>query len=534
MAIRDPRAPDLSSSANSRVAIAVILAAVVVWCVYWFVHAWPYWEDDAYIHLEFARSLAAGQGFAFNGKVVAGDTAPMWVFLLAGMHALIPDWPVAGKVLTVLGAALGLTGAYAFARHLVAQMKPPLPGATMFPAAMVLLIVVNPYTCYWIYSGMEPLAAAGVAFFAVIAATRSVPTVRSFLAGCVLAGIAPLMRPEMSFLSVLLALPLVGQWRRLGSSPAAKAAAFAGGLLLVCAPVALWCLYSLHAFGHMVPNTNAAKRAAPGDSVVERLLSVYSLGFPLILCGVLAGVATVVRRSSAVRGSIGDAVASALGRSSEADSRGLPLAGWIFIAWTAIAAVFYVANHTYVQTRYVLVTAPGLMVVVMALFLMASARTGRVLYFTGLAAALAVSVVVVRPFVRNKGINCQVTRDFAMFMRDHIPPDAPVAVYGIGQLVFDSGHAIVDIGGITRPEAIPYLNSPADTLRWAQSAGAQYYITDHPPERGAVIVYSAGGPFVGWTLHTSRYAMSGPTEIWKLPPSPEGLQQAEGSRSAEP
>ena len=71
----------------ARVAIAVLLAIVALWCIYWFVHAWNYWEDDAYIHLEFARSVAAGQGFAFNGHVVAGDTAPLWVLLLVAMLA---------------------------------------------------------------------------------------------------------------------------------------------------------------------------------------------------------------------------------------------------------------------------------------------------------------------------------------------------------------------------------------------------------------------------------------------------------------
>ena len=92
----------IAQSRPARIASALLL--VLLWCIYWFVHAWHYWEDDAYIHLEFARSLAAGRGFAFNGRVVAGDTAPLWVFLLAAMHALVPGWLVAGKVLTALGA----------------------------------------------------------------------------------------------------------------------------------------------------------------------------------------------------------------------------------------------------------------------------------------------------------------------------------------------------------------------------------------------------------------------------------------------
>src|ERR1035437_4484495 len=514
------------SRSASSIASALILAVAVLWCIYWFVHAWHYWEDDAYIHLEFARSLAAGRGFSFNGHVVAGDTAPLWVFLLEGMHTLIPDWLVAGKVLTIFGAAFGLIGAYAFARNLASSMKPSLPGAAVFPAAMVLLIVANPYSCYWIFSGMEPFAAAGLAFFAVLAATREAPSTKFFLTGCLLAGIAPLMRPEMIFLTALLALPLLAQWSKLPSSPtsAPKLGSFAAGLLLLCSPVTLWSLYSLHAFGHLLPNTNAAKRAAPADSVVQRLLSIYSLGLPLILCGLLAGIIYLVLRPSNVRRSIQNAIASTFSRATEPapDPHSLPLAGWIFILWPSIAALFYIANHTYVQTRYILVTAPGLTIAIMALALEASRRTGRVLYVASLAAAFAVSVVTVRPFIRNKGINCQVTDGFALFMRDHIPPDAPVTVYAIGQISFVSEHLIIDTGGITRPEVIPYIYSDASMrTRWARSVGAQYEIMDHQPEPGAVVVYSANLPFEGWTFHTSRYATSAPTEIWKYAPSPQ-------------
>jgi hypothetical protein len=514
--------------ASSPIVSGLLIAASILWCIYWFVHAWHYWEDDAWIHLEFARSLAAGRGFAFNGRIVAGDTAPLWVFLLAAVHSIIPDWLVAGKVLTVFGAALGLTGAYAFARKLASSLLQP-PGAQLFPAAMVLLIVANPYSCYWIFSGMEPFAAAGLAFFAVLAATRDRPSTVSFLTACLLAGIAPLLRPEMIFFTALLVLPLLAQVFKLPSKPAA----FIAGLFLLCGPIASWSLYSLHAFGHLLPNTNAAKRAPPADSVVHRLLSIYSIGFPLIVCGLLAGIIYSVLRFSAVRHSFQSAITSAFTRNSES-RQNLPLAAWIFILWPSIATVFYIADHTYVQTRYILVTAPALTIVIMALFLRASGRTGRIVYAASLAAALIVSVVTTRPFIRNKAINCQVTQDFAIFIRDHIPPNASVALYGIGQIAFVSEHPIIDTGGITRPGVIPYLYSPPDMLRWAKSEGAQYIIDDHQPEPGATSVYSAPLPFIGWTFHTSRYASSAPTEIWKLAPAPEQPLPPLTSASAEP
>jgi hypothetical protein len=494
----------------------LLLALSALWCIYWFVHAWHYWEDDAYIHLEFARSVASGMGFAFNGRVVAGDTAPLWVLMLAAMHAFIPNWLVAGKVLTVLGAIFGFAGIYAFARRLTAQL---LPTAATFPSLIVLLIAVNPYTCYWLFSGMESITAAGLACFAVLAATRSRPTTRSFLTACLLAGIGPLLRPEMVFLTALLLLPLWGQSRQLRASGNSNHLL---GLVLLAAPVVLWSIYSFHAFGHILPNTNAAKRAGANQSVVIRLINIYSMGFPIIVCGVLAGIASLVFRASAVRNSLRTAIASTLHpsapNSAAKTEKTLPLSGWLFIVWFVIATIFYIANHTYVQTRYILVPAPGLIVVVLLQFFRLSSDAGRALCAIGLAVAIGVSALMVQPFIRNKGLNCIATQNLALFIRNGIPPDGPVAAYAIGQVAFVSQHPIIDTGGIVQPESIPYLKAhPNAVVQWATSEGAQYYIESHSPAPGATAVYTAPFPFIGWTLKTSKYATSEPVTLWKLP-----------------
>jgi hypothetical protein len=515
-----------SSSAQARIVSALLLALTLLWCIYWFVHSWHYWEDDAFIHLEFARSLAAGRGFAFNGHVVAGDTAPLWVILLAASHSLIPNWLAAGKLLTVFGAALSLAGCYAFARRLAASLLPASPDAALFPAACLLLIVANPYTCYWIFSGMEPLAASGLAFFAVLAATQAKPSIKTLLAACLLAGLAPLLRPEMSILTALLLLPLLAQWRRLPGNPTSpsKLASFVSGLFLVATPVLLWALYSLHTFGHLLPNTNAAKRAAPADSVLRHLFSIYAVGFPLILCGVAVGILYLLLRPAAVRRSLQEAIASAFaspsGPTSTQTTPTLPLAGWIFLLWPLIATLFYIVNHTYVQTRYILVTAPALTLIILLLALQTAPRAARIIYLGALAASLAVSVITVRPFIRNKAFHCQSTQDLALFIHDHIPPGAPVAVQFIGQIAFVSQHPILDIGGITRPGAIPYLYAPPPAMiAWARSQGAQFWIGNRPTP-DAVLVYTANQRFVSWSLHPALYATSNRIELWKLPPEP--------------
>lgn len=496
----------------------VLLAISIAWCIYWFFHSWHYWEDDAWIHLEFARSVAAGKGFAFNGRIVAGDTAPLWVLLLATTHVFIANWIVTGKVLTILGAIFGFAGIYAFARRLSIQF---LPEAQIFPAAIILLIAVNPYTCYWIFSGMETIAAAGLACFAVLAATRARPTTTSFFAACLLAGIAPLVRPEMLFLAALLVLPLWGQYRSLRTK---GPSAHVFGLILLVTPLTLWSIYSLHAFGHILPNTNAAKRAGPDQSVVARLISVYSIGLPVIVFGILAAISSLVLRASAVRNSLRAAVASAVNPpqgSAAKPLKTLPLSAWIFIMWAMIATFFYIANHTYVQTRYIFVPAPALTIIVLLQFARFSRTVARTVYTLGLTAAIGVTAIVVYPFIHNKGIVCDDTTAFALYLRNHIPPDAPVAIYSIGQVAFVSQHPIVDTGGITQPESIPYLKAhPNATVQWAASVGAQYYVDSHSPVQGATAVYSTEFPFIGWSFHVSRYATTDPFILWKLPVAP--------------
>jgi hypothetical protein len=510
----------------------LLLALSIAWCFYWFLHAWHYWEDDAWIHLEFARSVASGQGFAFNGRIVAGDTAPLWVLLLAAMHVFVSNWVVAGKVLTVLGAIFGFAGIYAFARKLSTQL---LPEAGIFPAAIVLLIAVNPYTCYWIFSGMETISAAGLACFAVLAATRTRPTPASFLTACLLAGLAPLLRPEMLFLTVLLLLPLWAQSRSLRANVFSTQIL---GLVLLAAPLTLWSIYSFHAFGHILPNTNAAKRAGPGQSVVARLITIYSVGFPVIVCGVLAAIGAVLFRASAIRKSFRAAIHSATvpPQSSTATSlKTLPLSGWIFIVWVIIATVFYIANHTFVQTRYIFVPAPGLIIIVLLQFSRFSNIVGRTVYVIGLAVAVGVSVLVVVPFIRNKAIACDDVTVFAHYLHDQLPPDAPVAIYSIGQVAFVSQHPIVDTGGITQPESIPYLRAHPDaTVQWATSVGAKYYVSSDSPEPGSTPVYIANVPFIGWTFHISQYATTQAFVLWRLPAIPVATSSVPPSPTAHP
>ena len=493
-------------------ATTLLLCLTGVWALLWFVHGRHYWEDDAWIHLEFARSLARGQGFSFNGHVVYGDTSPLWVWLLAAIHLLIPNWLAAGKTLTLLAAVFALTGAFALARCLTASLEKN--ASRYFASTMVLVLVVNPYFAYWAYSGMEALAAAGLVCWALVMITgssRARPlTPGRFLLACFCAGIAPLLRPEMSFFTMLLGLILFVRWANLPAPARQKLALFLGGFLLIIGPGVGWAVYAAHVFGSILPNTNAAKRADPSDSVLLHLVQVYTFGFPLVVLGVLALVGWLILR----RRYPGTPRLAALAGSLDAG-------GWLLFVWTALNALFYVLNHTYVQTRYIFVTAPVLTIALLAVARKLWPPVYRAGVVFGVTFGVGVSLLSAWPLLSNK---VQVDRDYASlaaFLRT-LPPDAPVAHYSIGEAAFLSEHPIIDLGGITRPGVIPYLWDTTDTRRiwWAHEQGARYFVVDHSPENGSVLVWSRSIPTTGWFLNPHRYRLRESLMVWKLPPSP--------------
>ena len=493
------------------VALLLLLLATA-WATLWFVHTLHYWEDDAYIHLEFARSVSRGQGFAFNGHVVYGDTSPLWVWLLAAFHIVIPGWIAAGKTLTAVAAIFTLSGVFALARRFTANL--PLAASRTFAAAMVFVVVVNPYFAYWAFSGMEALAAAGLVCWGLVALYANSPTrasaMRAFLPACLCAGLAPLLRPEMGFFTLILGVILFVRWANLQASPKLKLGLFFAGLALVMGPAVAWAGYAMHTFGSILPNTNAAKRAGPNDSVLGHLIQIYAFGFPLVLLALAALLAWLAFRRKAPFLVEAGSVAQALG-----------MGGGVLLLWTGLNCVFYVTNHTYVQTRYIFVTAPVLTVALLAVGRKLWPRIYTAGVAFGLLFGITISLLTTWPLINNK---VQVDRDYAAlaaFFRS-LPPADPVAHYSIGEAAFLSEHPMVDLGGITRPGVIPFLWDVTDNRRiwWAHEQGARYAVLDHSPEPGSTLVWSRSIPTTGWFLIPHRYAGKELLMVWKLPPSP--------------
>jgi hypothetical protein len=456
----------------------------------WLVFSYGYVEDDAFIHLEFARSLADGRGFSFNGQLVGGDTAPLWVVLLAAIHSIGIGWIAAAKVACGAGVVVSLTGVW----RVAADISGIQPRKAYLAPAAVLLTAVNPYFVHWSFSGMEAVTALGVSLWAIWAVFSPSPlSFRRLALGAALLSMAPLLRPELLLLSSVAGSVLLYRAWRL-AAPSGKGI-FAIVLLagIMALPTILWSAYAFESFGSIMPNTNAAKRGGTFVAVAAKLASVYIVGF----AGTLAVAPFVAKRL--LRPAV-------------------PIAIWALLLWPAICAVFYLADHTAVQTRYCLLSMPSLTIAVLWLL----EESARPFWAWGIATVMAIIglgtvAAIVFPHVSNKVELVNTVSSAVAFIREKLPADAPIAVYGIGQVAFESRHPIIDIGGITRPGVLPYLGDAAATLRWAKSQGAKYYIGGELPEAGAVRLFSYRMPFLGWTFRHSSYGTAGETGIYRLP-----------------
>jgi arabinofuranosyltransferase len=192
--------------------------------------------DDSWIHFQFARNLAEGQGFSYNpGVPVAGSTAPLWTLLLGGLFAVAGSHPHLAKV---LGAAAALGAALAAARLALAWTGDR--GAALL--AGVLTALSGPLL-WGALSGMEVSLAALLVTGGLLAHTQG----RDGAAAALLA-LAVLARPEcvLVFTLVWAAGPLTR--RRL--------ALFTGCAAAVVGP---WVAFNVATTGTPLPATAAAK-----------------------------------------------------------------------------------------------------------------------------------------------------------------------------------------------------------------------------------------------------------------------------------
>ncbi len=177
---------------------------------------------DAFIHFVFARGIADGQFFFYNGQFSAGSTSPFWSLLLA------PVWKIFGmqiiwavKILASFFVALAIVLAFKFAEKISSNRIAALATAALLATNFVLP--------FWAAKGMEtPLFVCLVlgSFLVYLelvnppaksTSSSLTPQISGELTLGLILGVAILTRPEAWFLTAFLGIGLLAQkkWRAL-------------------------------------------------------------------------------------------------------------------------------------------------------------------------------------------------------------------------------------------------------------------------------------------------------------------------------
>jgi hypothetical protein len=239
-----PRLPywDLEPAASgmipawANVLVILLLCAVPVWVVYRLRGSLPY--DDAFITFTYARNLAEGKGFVYNGgQPYLGTTTPLLTLLLAALRFLVPSVEVFSAAKWV-GAALWAVGGvigYRLARALVGGV------AGIAVAALHVSGALYPFML-----GSEYPLLITLCLLSIWCAYRG----RQWLAGLAL-GLAFLARGDAAILAALIGVALLARERRI---PWRLVIGF-GAVVLP------WSIYATVTFGSPLPATLAVKSA---------------------------------------------------------------------------------------------------------------------------------------------------------------------------------------------------------------------------------------------------------------------------------
>ncbi len=200
--------------------------------------------DDTFIHLEYARSLANGEGFAFSGNKTYGSTAPLWTLMCSLMIKIGIDGVWAIRLLNAL-FSLGVI----FCGYLFSVNNFSSKGVLTFMSVMFF----NALMWRWSISGMESSAAIlGVLF--LISFLQNPQQYPSIILG-LLTGLMVLIRPEFLLFGAILGIIILFDSKISFSN---KAIMLTAGLGVVTT----WIVFAYYYFGTIVPNTFVSKSSS--------------------------------------------------------------------------------------------------------------------------------------------------------------------------------------------------------------------------------------------------------------------------------
>ncbi len=387
--------------------------------------------EDALISLRYAENLAAGRGLVYNaGERVFGASTPLYVLFLAVLSFLHAPALALARVAAIGADAVTLR---LWCRWLLRRFPSPLPavGWALFFALSPVLVEVG-------VSGMETSFALLLLTLALLGDLEERPVQHGAALGLLI-----LVRPD----GLLAAGVLLGcRWLRTRRAPW-RSAALAAGVVLP------WALFAALYFGSPIPHSIPAKVAAYNLHRHDPLVN---------LRGAMGELAPIDWPPARWLFTLVLLPLWAAGlRAAWRDPRLRPL-GVLFVAWW----LYLVVPRTVLFTWYYpLLLLPAYVLAAIGIAEWSRLSSARLALPAALGVAAAALLVHGHFVLARRGLlqheEWRVRRGAGLWLRDHTPASARIALEPIGYMGYYSGRRVLDEVGLVSPEMVP-LNRKGD------------------------------------------------------------------------
>lgn len=411
--------------------------------------------DDSWIHLQFARNLAAGDGLTYNpGEPVAGSTAPLWTSLLAVLFLLPGNVIVWVKLVGVAFTLAGLHAVYVLGREL--QLS---PGLAALAAGMTAL---TNWILWAAVSGMEIPLFIWLSLWGVILHVRERSAGSNSCWAIPVLALSVLARPEGLLLLGLAVADRLVVWRSEGEALALALGPWrpvARGCLTAVVLIAPIALLNLGFSGSVLPTTFAAKsggvsRLLPDLRYVYGVMNIFMRPQPYMMLLSLGGVLVLAERlgTRRDRGLLPGLwmVALPLAYSTLGSPWTSLLAGnfgryfYPLFPFVALLGTLCLARAATALGPRVKAGGVGVPLRAVALLLL--------LWPTATAAVTGAG-----RYLQSVGNIHDGDVRMAEWLRPRLDPDALIAVNDVGALKFLLPNRVVDLAGIIHPRVTRYI-----------------------------------------------------------------------------
>jgi Dolichyl-phosphate-mannose-protein mannosyltransferase len=446
---------------------------------YWLLGTFGFPLDDGWIHLQFAKNLAAGEGMAYNtGQLVTGSTAPAWTALLA-LGTLLPGsallWAkLLGTVLYLLAARL----AYQLAREL---------GLGRGLAGLATLWTLASYWLVWsALSGMEIPLFAALSLGGMVLSLRERRAPERLPLSFAAFGLGALVRPEGVLLLVLALGDRLLVWRRTATldlvRPPVKT--LATGLALAALVLVPTLLAYTAIGGSPLPTTYASKVGTqhswvPNMRYLYTVLGILFRPLPFAVLLAAAGAVQLIQRLGTRR------------------DCGLLPALWLVALPVAYSLLSPPGTETVLVGNFgryffpllPLVAILGALGLERANSLFAAVRAGRFsLPLRGIALAVLVTptfttlVTGATHYAQNVANVEDGDVAMARWLAPRLDPRALLAVQDIGAMKYLLPNPVLDLEGIASPDARILVRAALSAADPTGTAGMVRFLETHRPD----------------------------------------------------